>query len=98
MISPSPDGIINLNELKLDRLPNKHQFGYNCTICNKDEGYTIKCDYGNCKVWFHIRCAISNELIKVRYLMDEQVSKELPWMIYVFCKEHMESGKQLLNE
>eukprot|EP00347_Sterkiella_histriomuscorum_P020970 403335761 len=83
--------ILNYNRelvYQLDKLPNPKSLNeaenVPCTICEDSSGYLIKCDYGDCQEQFHVRCAIIKDYIRPRLQMNDQYSKVMFGMAYIF--------------
>ena len=73
------------------------KFNLNCHLCKKTEGQCLKCDSKLCTNYFHVRCAIQNELI----IDTEQMDNELrlgEWECKVFCEKHRRNGKKIFKQ
>lgn len=71
-----------------------------CCFCrrrSKHNNYCIQCDYKDCPTSFHVRCAISEKLIKAWHAMEDHVVNDRDWQAYIFCKKHLKPGKDALR-
>lgn len=42
-----------------------------CTICDKNCGRTLKCDFDRCQEYFHVRCAVNKSIISDWQTMEK---------------------------
>lgn len=61
-------------------------FERTCVLCDDPEGVCIKCDFAQCRLTFHVRCAIEADII--RHIDDMHTHKHDENIIYVYCERH----------
>eukprot|EP00347_Sterkiella_histriomuscorum_P013471 403364586 len=69
-----------------------------CYICRKKStGACIQCDYKNCQQAFHVRCAMTKDIIKDWKTMNQQREDEEAEECFIFCEKHEEVGRRDLQ-
>jgi len=77
---------------------NTSRFQLNCSICKRQKsGTCIQCDYKDCSISFHVRCAMRKELIRDWEAMSEHRENEEAHDCFVFCAKHIEKGRDTLK-
>lgn len=73
----------------------KERFGSVCNKCKRKEGAVIQCDFKNCALSYHTRCAIRKGCIKPWEEMQEELGYPEGEAFPMFCKKHNEKAVQI---
>lgn len=77
---------------------NNDRKGLFCYICKnkKREGHLLQCDFRDCRLNFHVRCAIKDKMIQDWESMNDQREKEDSYDCFIFCNQHKTIGVNVL--
>ena len=91
---------LDSNTLEIDGDIALPRFNNTCYVCRskKNTGSCISCDYKDCQLNFHVRCAIKKGLIKNYDEMIQQKHHEDDEDCFIFCDKHIELGKKELKQ
>ena len=69
-------------------------------MCHKGKGNgcCIQCDFKNCSLSYHVRCAVRRGLIEEWSKIEEKAGDVEENFVPIFCEDHAEKGFRMFKE